>query len=74
MLKKRFSQFACEFFCTQEYAGDLKQALDDEAEAVVAQGEALVLQQSGVAALDRPAFAAQARPFWLAPLVSPVTL
>src|SRR3954471_20801058 len=53
--QRRLSQFADEAFCNQEETGGLEQGLDDEAEPFVAQGEALVLQQPGVAALDRPA-------------------
>src|SRR3954465_14344067 len=53
--KRRFSEFLYEASCNQEETGGLEQGLDDEAEPFVAQGEALVLQQPGVAALDRPA-------------------
>lgn len=42
--KRWFSEFACEPPCNQEYAGGLEQRLDDEAEPVIAQREALVLQ------------------------------
>ena len=47
----------------------MEQRLDDEAEPVIAEGEALVLEQPGVAALDRPAALAKARSTWLATLV-----
>jgi len=45
--------------CNHEYAGGLEQGLYDEAEPVVAQSEALVLEHPGIAALDRPASLAQ---------------
>jgi hypothetical protein len=54
------SQFPSKASCNQEETGGLEQELDDEAEAVVAERQALVLQQPGVAALDRPAPLAQA--------------
>jgi hypothetical protein len=57
--KRRFSQFAGHASCNQENAGGLEQGLDDEAEAVVPQSEALVLQDPGIAAFDRPAPLAQ---------------
>src|SRR4051812_17680725 len=57
--KKRFSQFAGDASCKQEDACGLEQGLDDEAEPVIAEGEALVLQHPGVGALDRPAPLAQ---------------
>src|SRR3954447_23418650 len=57
--KRRFSEFAGEASRNQEETGGLGQGLDDEAEPVVAQRQALVLQQPGVAALDRPAPPAQ---------------
>src|SRR4051794_22957490 len=60
--KRRFSQLADEATCNQEETGGLEQGLDDEAEAVVAQRQALVLQEPGVAPLDRPAPLAQPRP------------
>ena len=41
-----FSQFASQAWCNQEDAGRLKQGLDDEAETVIAQGQALVLQDA----------------------------
>jgi len=44
--------------------------LDDEAEPVIAQGEASVLQHPGIAAFDRPAVLAQCRPARLTPLVN----
>jgi hypothetical protein len=50
---------ACEAACNQEYAGGLEQRLDDEAEPVIAQREALVLQYPGIAAFDRPAALAE---------------
>ena len=53
--KRRFSEFSSEPACNQEYAGGLEQGLDDEAEPVVAQRQALVLQHPGIAALHRPA-------------------
>src|SRR4051794_41450604 len=59
--KRRFSEFSGEALCNQEETGGLEQGLDDEPEAVVAQGETFVLQQPGVAALDRPAPLPQAR-------------
>src|SRR3954449_10098797 len=68
-LQKRFSQFASHASCNQEDACGLEQGLDDEAEPVIAQGEALVLQNPGVGALDRPAPLAQTRPVRLAALV-----
>ena len=57
--KSRFSQFACELPCNQEYARLLKQSLDDEAEAVVSQARSLVLQQPCVGAFDWPAALSQ---------------
>src|SRR3712207_9349426 len=69
--KSRFSEFAGEAACNQEYAGALQQGLDDEAEPIVAQSEAPVLQHPGVAALDRPAPLAQARSAWPSTLVDP---
>src|SRR4051812_50080752 len=59
--KRRFSEFAGEASRNQEETGGLEQGLDDEPEAVVAERQALVLQQPGVAALDRPAPPAQPR-------------
>jgi hypothetical protein len=53
--KTRFSELAAETTCNQEYAGCLKQRLDDEADAVIAQSETPVVQHPGDAALDRPA-------------------
>ena len=53
--KRRFSEFASEPACNQEYARALEQGLDDEAEPVVAQSQPAVLHQPGKAALDRPA-------------------
>src|SRR5215213_4114729 len=58
-LKRRFSELACEAFCNQEYAGALKQRLDNEPEPIIAQGEAPVLQHPSIAALDGPAPLAQ---------------
>jgi hypothetical protein len=58
--KRRLSQFPGEASCNQEETGGLEQGLDDEALAVVAQRQASVLQDPGVAALDRPAALAQA--------------
>jgi len=60
MPKRRFSQLTGEASCNQKYACRLEQSLNDEAKPVIAQGEALVLQQPGIAALDRPALLAQA--------------
>src|SRR3954451_270978 len=59
-LKTRFSQFPCQSGCNQEYASGLQQGLNDEAASVVAQAEALVLQQPTERALDGPAVSAQA--------------
>src|SRR3954454_3041166 len=67
--KRRFSEFLYEAACNQEETGGLEQGLDDEAEPVVAQRQPLVLQQPGVAPLDRPAPLAQPRPVWSAALV-----
>jgi hypothetical protein len=58
-LKRRFSQFLCHASCNQKDACGLEQGLNDEAEAVVAQSETLVLQDPCIAALDRPAPFAQ---------------
>src|SRR3954471_24191266 len=55
----RFSELMGEAGCNQEYAGGLKQGLDNEAEPVIAQREASVLQDPGIAALDRPAVLSQ---------------
>ena len=60
---------ASEAFCNQEDARTLQDRLDDEAEPVIAQGETLVLQHPGIAALHRPAPLAQSRSGWLATLV-----
>src|SRR5215211_2630184 len=57
--KKRFSELAGEAACNQEYTGGLQQRLDDEAEPVIAQGEAFVLEHPGIAAFDRPAVLSQ---------------
>jgi hypothetical protein len=57
----RFSQFTSDAPCNQKDAGDLEQRLDDEAEPVIAECEALILQDPGVGALDRPAPLAQPR-------------
>src|SRR3954451_24988255 len=59
-IKTRFSQFPCQSGCNQEYASGLQQGLNDEAASVVAQAEALVLQQPTERALDGPAVSAQA--------------
>jgi hypothetical protein len=56
---RRLSQFPGEASCNQEETGGLEQGLDDEALAVVTERQALVLQDPGVAALDRPAALAQ---------------
>src|SRR5215207_8575493 len=69
--KRRFSELAREASCNQEDACALQQRLDDEAEPVIAQGQALVLKHPSVAALDGPAPLAQSRSGWLA---SPVDL
>jgi hypothetical protein len=58
-LERRFSEFPSKPACNQEYAGSLEQGLHDEAEPVVAQRKALVLQQTSVAALHRPPALAQ---------------
>ena len=58
-VKRRFSELASEAFCNQEDACALQQRLDDEAKPVIAEGEALVLQHPGVAALHGPAPLAQ---------------
>src|SRR4051795_6031883 len=65
-VKRRFSELASEAFCNQKDACALQQRLDDEAKPVVAQGETLVLQHPGVAALHWPATPAQSRSGWLA--------
>src|SRR4051812_48978533 len=57
--KRRFSELPSKPPCNQEYTSGLEQRLHDEAKPVVAQGEALVLQNPGIAALDRPAALAQ---------------
>ena len=66
--KRRFSKFPGEPGCNQECACGLEQRFDDVSEPVVAQAKALVLQQPGVGALDRPAALAQARAMRLATL------
>src|SRR5215207_6347426 len=63
--KRRFSELAREASCNQEDACALQERLDDEAEPVIAQGQALVLKHPSVAALDRPAPLAQSRSGWL---------
>src|SRR3954471_7345318 len=68
--KRRFSELTGEAVCNQEYAGGLEQRLDDEAEPVVAQSQAPVFQDPGIAAFDRPAALAQSRPTWLTTLVN----
>jgi hypothetical protein len=55
--------------CNQEYAGGLKQGLDNEAEPIIAQGEPSVLKYPGIAAFDRPAPLSQSRSAWLPALV-----
>lgn len=50
------------------HAGGLGQNFDDKAEPVVAQAEALVVQQPGISALDRPAAPAQTGAVQLATL------
>src|SRR3954451_25361572 len=73
--KRQFSELTGEAVCNQEYAGGLEQRLDDEAEPVVAQSQAPVFPDPGIAAFDRPAAPAQCRPArlttrvnaWLAP-------
>lgn len=57
---KRFSHFRRKASSSREYACRLEQSLNDEVEPVIAQGEALVLQSPGTAALHRPALLAQA--------------
>ena len=56
----RLSEFAGKPTHNQEYAGGLEQRPDDEAEPVVAQPEAPVLQHPGITALDGPAPLAEA--------------
>jgi hypothetical protein len=56
----RFSQFPSQPGCNQEYASGLQQGLNDEVAPIIAQAEALVLQQPTERALDRPAVSAQA--------------
>ena len=60
--KRWLSELAGEAFCNQEYTGGLEQRLDDEAEPVIAQREAPVLQDPGEAVLDRPALFAHSPP------------
>ena len=67
--KRRLSQFPGEASCNQEETGSLKQGLDNVALAVIAQGQAFVLQEPSIAAFDRPAPLAQARAVRPAPLV-----
>src|SRR4051795_11619078 len=67
--KRRFSELTGEAVCNQEYASGLEQRLDDEAEPVVAQSQAPVFQDPGVAAFDRPAPLAQSRAARLTTLV-----
>src|SRR6187401_1629747 len=50
--KRRFSELTGEAVCNQEYASGLEQRLDDEAEPVVAQSQAPVFQDPGIAAFD----------------------
>src|SRR4051794_6600817 len=57
--KRRFSELPGKLSCNQEYTSGLEQRLHDEVEPVVAQSEAPVLQNPGIAALDRPAALAQ---------------
>src|SRR4051795_12436313 len=68
--KRQFSELTGEAICNQEYASGLEQRLDDEAEPVIAQGEASVLQYPGIAAFDRPAPLAQSRAARLTTLVN----
>src|SRR4051794_22476288 len=68
--KRRFSELTGEAVCNQEYVGGLEQRLDDEAEPVVAQRQAPVFQDPGIAAFDRPAPLAQSRPTRLTTLVN----
>src|SRR3954454_22644368 len=65
----RFSQFPSQPGCNQEYASGLQQGLNDEVAPIIAQAEALVLQQPTERALDRPAVSAQAKPGHLYPHV-----
>lgn len=58
--KSRFSEFMGEASYNQEETGCLEQGLDDEAEAIVAERQAPVLEDPGVATLDRPVLFAQA--------------
>src|SRR5690242_13361142 len=67
--KRQFSELTGEAVCNQEYASGLEQRLDDEAEPVVAQSQAPVFQDPGIAAFDRPAPLAQSRPARLTALV-----
>src|SRR4051794_34733963 len=68
-LKRRSSELSGEAACNQEYAGGLKQGLDNEAEPVIAQSQTSVLKYPGIAAFDRPAPLAQSRPARLTALV-----
>src|SRR3954469_6101683 len=47
---ERVSELPGEAVCNQEYAGGVEQRLDDEAEPVVAQRQAPVFQDPGIAA------------------------
>src|SRR3954451_21428820 len=67
--KRQFSELTGEAVRNQEYASGLEQRLDDEAEPVVAQSQAPVFQDPGVAAFDRPAALAQSRAARLTTLV-----
>src|SRR3954467_2953107 len=67
--KRQFSELTGEAVCNQEYASGLEQRLNDEAEPVVAQSQALVFQDPGIAAFYRPAPLAQSRPARLTALV-----
>ena len=65
-----FSQLVRHASRNQEDARRLKQRLDDEAAPVISEGEALVLQAPGIAALDRPAPLAEPGSVRLAALVN----
>ena len=54
------SEFSGEASCNQEYASGIQQGLNNKAEPVIAQREALVLQHPDIAAFDRPAPPSQA--------------
>lgn len=67
--KTQFSQFPSELWCNHKYEFGLKHGVDNMAEAVVAQAEALVFQQPDDGALNRTAPLAQPRPVGLPALV-----